>query len=166
MASNTWYTDNSSGYGSSSSSSSSGGFSNEGWMQADSNRGFKNGGYQEHTFNQSGSSSSRSGSSGFAFAQPKKPKTEEEKKRTRNEAVKRHREFKAHVEFLEEKELEDKKNQLRDQEREKSELIGEIRGLSNVFSTIAINNPSYMDEEFHRCRKELFKVANSGGRKS
>ena len=166
MASNTWYSDSSSGNGSASSSSSSGGFSNEGWMQADSNRGFKSGGYQQHIFNQSGSTSSRSGSSGFAFTQPKKPKTEEEKKKTRNEAVKRHREFKAFVEFLEEKELEDKKNQLRDQEREKRELIGEIRGLSNVFSTIAINNPSYMDEEFHRCRKELFKVANSGGRKS
>ena len=163
MASNTWYSNNSSGNGYSPSSNSNGGFSNRGWMQEDSNsnRSFKSGSYQQHNFIQSGSSSSSIGRSGFAFAQPMTPKTEAEKRKAKNDAVKKHREFKETVKFLENEELKDKENQLRNLKREKSEVIGEIRGLSKVFSTIAINNPTYMDEEFHRIRKALFNVANN-----
>ena len=57
---------------------------------------------QQHTFNQYCSSSS---SREFTFTQPNKPKTEEEKKKNRYEAVKRHRELMETVKLLENEEL-------------------------------------------------------------
>ena len=113
---------------------------------------------QQHTFNQYCSSSS---SREFTFTQPNKPKTEEEKKKNRYEAVKRHRELMETVKFLENEELKEKENQLRNLEREKSEEIGKIKALSELFSIIVMNNPTYMDKDFHRCRKALFNIANN-----
>ena len=149
-----WFSKNSSGNGfGQKTSNSQGGFSNNWCLQADSNRGFKHGSYQEHTFSQRSTSS-------FAFAQPKKLKTEEEKKKDKKEAVRKHRLQKETVAYLENLEIEECKKKLREQEMMKSELIGEARALSNMFTNIAINNPTYMDEEFHRCRKALYAVTH------
>ena len=156
-----WLTNNSSGNGFGQSSNSHGGFSNNWCMQADSNRGFKSGSYQQHSFSQRGTSSSNTGNIGLSFSQPKRQKTEEEKKKNKYEAVKKFRLQKETEAFLEEEEIKDLKKKLREQEREKSELIGEARMLSKLFTNIAINNPNYTDKEFHRCRTALYNASNA-----
>ena len=83
------------------------------------------------------------------------------RKKNKYEAVKKFRLQKETEAFLEEEEIKDLKKKLREQEREKSELIGEARMLSKLFTNIAINNPNYTDKEFHRCRTALYNASNA-----
>merc|ERR1712173_241547 len=166
MASNSWYSNNSSENENSQSSSNNGGFSNRGWIQTDSSRGFKSGDYQQHTFYQSVSSSSRVGTSGSSFSQPKRQKTEEEKRKDRNDNVRRCRDVKGTVKFLQNVEIEENEEVIRNQERVKSELRGEVRCLNNMLESIYLSNPTYMDEEFHRCRNETYRVTHKSKGKS